>query len=128
MTTNKKFQPDHINYKTKPRRSTRNRVAKKRPGFVDPFSLGKKRKNNLGEDVYSPISISEVESTSKDTSQTKECQTINAASDIPHLILPVKKREEFRVIHRKTVRLSPGKTLQKKKPTNKTSTTRLTKS
>lgn len=85
-------RPNLLNSNTdEPRRGKRQRVAKQRPDFVDPFSLGKKKTSSSEAETSSPTSHVTLEDSTPGTDQvtiqagTKKCQ-----------LCPPKKRASLR--------------------------------
>lgn len=89
------------------RRGTRNRTKKQRPGFIDPFSLRKKRKMTLEDAVLSPLSsLSDVSSVQvQDDNFGNQFLQSNSSEALPQL--PVKKRPHMRIKHRSPNEVTP---------------------
>lgn len=93
-------QPDDVNNDQEVRRGTRQRIAKQKPDFVDPFSLRKKRMTASGfgtDEEVNPFSpVSRDSSPHVDDKKLFNCPK-QGKRKRPDKDLPVKKRQCMRV-------------------------------
>lgn len=80
-----------------PRRGRRQRIAKQRPDFIDPFSLRKKRITSLESQVLSPFSIVSGESSTRPDDEKLYDEITQSQLDPRSDYLPPRKRMCLRV-------------------------------